>query len=544
MPRKPTTILKLKGALADCKPHSHRELVSKTSLTDAAVWSVLSRLWREGVVLRTKLPLYQHEKVLRGRAGSTRNLRPYHLYVIKPEGTNYLRIDNQEFVSFSEEYLDARGKGGKGSKAQMILEFLKKNKDKAFFSREIANAHKDKGMKVRDVMPNVKRFEEKGLVHIHGYRSGDRRTPFTDGYLITWLGQNKPREKAIEEAIKRADLVLKREGERTPYYSRLHRIRDIIIAESERGLLVSTKYLQTQLGCSEYELERALKRAIENYYPTEIKQVKLFDAYRYFYHSSVDEAKLNAMIKIGEDHLRRDKDSAQRIGHNWEAVAEWFIEKFTPGAVFRTQEHREKKMNPRRITLYLIKNVGNRKKRAEVDRVWDVKTSPFSSPTTNVLSCKWSTVRKKDIEEDLYEVLRWSKEFGVETPDGRQIKQGVVGVFAAGTFDLTEKVRLKDGTEISLPEYARRMNITLIKASELNERLHKQGCPMEVTVQKVCKLAEDENEVKETLSAIWDNPQKAEEILDKVRVKNIPLYQFERKIEESGRKTSRGERDE
>jgi hypothetical protein len=40
--------------------------------------------------------------------------------------------------------------------------------------------------------------------------------------------------------------------------------------------------------------------------------------------------------------------------------------------------------------------------------------------------------------------LRWSKEFGVDTPDGRQVRQGVLGVFAVSAFNPHENVRLKD----------------------------------------------------------------------------------------------------
>jgi len=80
---------------------------------------------------------------------------------------------------------------------------------------------------------------------------------------------------------------------------------------------------------------------------------------------------------------------------------------------------------------------------AEVDRVWEVTLRLFAPPVTYVLSCKWGLVNKRDVD-DFLEVLRWSKEFGVDTPDGRSVKQGVVSVFAAGVFNPKEIVRLKD----------------------------------------------------------------------------------------------------
>jgi hypothetical protein len=58
------------------------------------------------------------------------------------------------------------------------------------------------------------------------------------------------------------------------------------------------------------------------------------------------------------NYIRIAKGRANRIGHNWEAVAEWFIDRFTTGARFWTQNHRIGGMDSRRITLHLIKGVG------------------------------------------------------------------------------------------------------------------------------------------------------------------------------------------
>jgi hypothetical protein len=68
------------------------------------------------------------------------------------------------------------------------------------FRFPIAEALKDYGVKVRDIMSNVRRFEEKGLVYVRGYKTDERQTPFKKGYLITWLDVDKPREEANEEA--------------------------------------------------------------------------------------------------------------------------------------------------------------------------------------------------------------------------------------------------------------------------------------------------------------------------------------------------------
>lgn len=517
------------AALADGKHKSHRDIVKKTGLSHAAVWSALLRFWKEGTVLRTKEPICESEKVFRGRAGFVRIVRPYHLYLLKPEGKTQLTFDGHEFVGFSKKYLDVRG-GGKESKAKLILNFLKENGRRAWFSKEVAEALKSKGVKPRDIMSNVRRYERAGLVYVRGYRTEERETPFKEGYLITWIDQAKPREQALDEAIKRTSLAWEKNRLSSPFVQRVHMVRDIIMESSKLRELVSTTYIQNKLGCSEYEAEGAITRAFQLY--PDLKEVKLFNAYKYFYHSSMGEKELRATIKMKENYVRIVKGRDNRVGHNWEAVPEWFIDRFTTGARFWTQEHRAKGMDPRRITLYLIKPVGGRRNSAEVDRVWEVTPGVFANPVTYVLSCKWGLVNKRDVD-DFLEVLRWSKEFGVDTPNGRQVKQGVIGIFAAGSFNPREEVELKDGTKVSLASYANRMNIQLLKAVDFNQRLHERGCPKAVTVQKICKVAKNEGEVREMLGTIWEGPKRGEGILGKAMEKNKELYKFERTLEES-----------
>jgi len=233
------------------------------------------------------------------------------------------------------------------------------------------------------------------------------------------------------------------------------------------------------------------------------------------------------------NYIRMTKGKDNRIGHNWEAVTEWFIDRFTTGARFWNQNHRTNSMDPRRITLHLLRGVGGRRMNAEVDRVWEVTPGIFAPPITYVLSCKWGLVSKEDVD-DFLDVLRWSKEFGVDTPDGRQVKQGIVGVFAGGAFNPKETVRLKDEMVISLASYAARMNIQLLKGADFNQKLHEKGCIKKVTVQKVCRISKDENEVREMLDAVWKSPEKSEELLAEALERNKDVYGFEKMMEETG----------
>ena len=139
--------------LSDGKPKSHREIVEATSLSDNAVWSALKRCWHKGLILRSEKPLREPHRAFKGRAGVRRNLRSYYLYVKTPEEKGMLIINGIRFVGFEE------GKPSEEhqvSKARLILDFLAEHGNKAFFSKEVAEALKDRGVKLSDVMSNVR----------------------------------------------------------------------------------------------------------------------------------------------------------------------------------------------------------------------------------------------------------------------------------------------------------------------------------------------------------------------------------------------------
>ena len=372
------------AVLSDGKPRSHREIVRESGLGYEVVGVNLYRGWRSGQILRTASPFFASEKVFKGRAGSSRTTRHYHIYTLKPDGIDSLHQDGLEFVAFDEEHLDARGGGGK-SKAQRVLEFLEENQDRAWFSIEIAESLKEHGVKIGDIMPNVRRFERRGQLYVRGYLLEDRQTPFKEGYLITWMDPNRLREEAIGDAIKRTNQALAERSSTNPTIERIHRIRDIIVEMSLLRRIVGFPYIRNKLGCTGHEAERALARSLQLY--PDMKMLKLFNNYRYFHHSRLSEADLDAAVEMKKNYIRMTKGRDNRVGHNWEAVAEWFIDTFTRGAKFWTQSHRAGGMDPRRITLHLIRGVGGRRRNAEVDRVWEVTPGVFSPTITNVLSC-------------------------------------------------------------------------------------------------------------------------------------------------------------
>jgi hypothetical protein len=151
----------------------------------------------------------------------------------------------------------------------------------------------------------------------------------------------------------------------------------------------------------------------------------------------------------------------------------------------------------------------------------------FAPAITYILSCKWGLVSKPHVD-DFFEVLKWSKEFGADTPKGRQTKQGVIGVFAGSSFDTRESVTLEDGNSVSLPSYAQRINVQLLKAADFNVKLHERGASNDITVQHICRIAKEEQKVREILEHVWKDPTEAKEVILKVNLENNKLFEFEK----------------
>jgi len=63
-----------------------------------------------------------------------------------------------------------------------------------------------------------------------------------------------------------------------------------------------------------------------------------------------------------------------------------------------------------------------------------------------------------------------------------------------------------------------------------NQKLRERGC-LRVTVQKICRIARKEDEVREILETLWREPERGAEILAEVAARNRDLYEFERMLE-------------
>jgi len=419
------------------------------------------------------------------------------------------------FVQYDERKKDGRSREIE-SKASRILDFLNKNKDEAFYSVDIKEKLEVNSC---DIMSNVRRFEKKGLVYVRGYQSHDQRSPFSKGFILTWIDQELPRDQAVKEAFERTSKILLENPTTNTIHERIRLIRDQLLTTNE---LLSLTYLKHILNCPIDQVKRAIRRA-KQLYP-DIEELKLFNKFRYYYLASMMPEDLKANVEMKKNYIRIRFGRDNRIGHNWEAVVEWFIDKFTEGAEFVKQNHR-RNIDPRRITLHLLKPVGDRKQSAEVDRVWKVTPGLFSPTVTYVLECKWSVVNKKALD-DFIEVLKWSTDFGVDTENGRELKNGVVPVFGAGAYNPKEKVTV-NGQKITLAQYAARMNVKLLRPADFNTKLREHGVAKKVTAQKVCRVCKSERDVRFVLDKMWQGPLRAQEVLTEVLARNNEVFEFE-----------------
>ena len=202
MSRPFTTKDSLLSLMSDGKPRSTREVTERLGVTTRAAESACCRYWKAGLLLRSEKPLHEANRVFAGRAGTSYNTRSFYLFVLGNGGEEAV-ADNVRFLSHS-----STPRTVKPNKAQLVLNFLRENSDKAFYTTEIAARLKESGVTIRDVGVNLRRYEKRGEVCFRGYRNAEHETPFAAGYIVTYADPNKRRETAIAEATERTELLL------------------------------------------------------------------------------------------------------------------------------------------------------------------------------------------------------------------------------------------------------------------------------------------------------------------------------------------------
>jgi hypothetical protein len=75
-------------------------------------------------------------------------------------------------------------------------------------------------------------------------------------------------------------------------------------------------------------------------------------------------------------------------------------------------------------------------------------------------------------------------------------------------------------------------NIQPLNAVDLNAKLRERGCANNITVQRICKAARNEDEVRQILDKVWEGKDKSEGFLTEVLVKNKDLFEFEKMLDQ------------
>jgi hypothetical protein len=86
--------------LSDGQPKSSTQISELTGIKPNAVWAALRRYWHQNLVLRSKVTFREPLHKFKGRAGIRRNMRSYHLYLLKPRNIDSLILNGVEFVSY------------------------------------------------------------------------------------------------------------------------------------------------------------------------------------------------------------------------------------------------------------------------------------------------------------------------------------------------------------------------------------------------------------------------------------------------------------
>lgn len=212
-----------------------------------------------GSILRSEKPTFERKSRFRGRKGFSQNTRSFYFYIVNPKGKESLTKDGIRFISYSEEFADNRG-AKQTSKAQLVLDFLSRNADSAYFSKQVYDALKDKGVRMSDVMATVRRYNKLKpfrLVQVRGYKGDEDQTPFKEGFMLTWIDQEIDRDTAVNQATERIEKALHGREKANPVIERVHAIRDLIIESTKLREIVGIQFLQNELGLTEYELECA-----------------------------------------------------------------------------------------------------------------------------------------------------------------------------------------------------------------------------------------------------------------------------------------------
>jgi len=125
---------KLLELLSDGKPRGSRDVAESLDFTHRAAESVCYRGWKAGLLLRAEKPIRELNSTFAGRAGHRYNTRSYYLFTLQNDSEEE-EVQKLKFLSFAKT-----PKIIKSNKSQIILNFLRENVDRAFYTTDIAKS--------------------------------------------------------------------------------------------------------------------------------------------------------------------------------------------------------------------------------------------------------------------------------------------------------------------------------------------------------------------------------------------------------------------
>jgi len=510
--------------LSNEAPRSIKEIATELRLSEESTYNAAYLLYKRGALFRSeKRGAQQNANGLAGEPA-------HHLWVPRSNGEAKCIVRAESFISH-------KPREGK-STSQSIIEYVRQHlRDRAAFTTDLRKDLEEQlGAKILQsmVMYVLGRYRHRE-VYVRGYQSADKMTPFEQGFAVTWIDPNLPREQALAQAKERTDKLLQDEQTTSPLFQRVHSIYDIVTDVSLKRDIAGQIYVMSELGCSRHQLELALKKTTEFY--ASIKRVSIFGdeqgnyGYPHYYNEKIlSHDDLEAAVKAKQQYLMKVKSSDERKGHALEGVVWWCLERFRR-ARFRSQKHRTEGMHPYRHTLHLIKPVRRRKKSAEIDGVWESREPALlcnNEEVTNLIEVKFNLIRRDDIE-DFLDIARFSKEFGADDRHGRVIRNGVVLWMVGAAID--NKASILVGNDyLTVASFASRLGIKFIPVSQINEQLQHHGWE-KASVKAICKAAKDAHEAMAILDQIWAHPKEAKEIISKYTEQNKSILEQERMLE-------------
>jgi hypothetical protein len=88
------------GVLSDGSARSCREIGRASGLSQKRVENSIYLCWLRRLVIRTASPIFEQETVNVGRRGRVVHTRPYHLYLLAPEGFEEVNVEPYHKLSF------------------------------------------------------------------------------------------------------------------------------------------------------------------------------------------------------------------------------------------------------------------------------------------------------------------------------------------------------------------------------------------------------------------------------------------------------------